>query len=207
MASPLTVVRNDYHKNKKPSTIYTPVGVSQFLFGILTKPEVPTFLTILDPAIGGGRLTDPWKAPSRTIIGCDIVDPRWSQSKFQFIKGKFEEIDQWPQACPYPDLVLCNPPFNNAPGRRLYPEVFLEKIFTLFGVTTPVVMFVPMGMLLNQRRKSRRWRWLRDCGAEITSIVSLPLDTFEGVEFHVEILIFNVTGLKSHYFLTEKSIG
>ena len=35
MASPLTVARNDYHRNKKPSTIYTLVGVAQFLFDIL----------------------------------------------------------------------------------------------------------------------------------------------------------------------------
>ena len=35
MASPLTVQRNDYHKNPKPSTIYTPPGVAKFLFDIL----------------------------------------------------------------------------------------------------------------------------------------------------------------------------
>jgi len=61
-----------------------------------------------------------------------------------------------------------------------------------------------MGFLLNQRRKSKRWRWLRDCGAEITSIVSLPLDIFPDVEFHNEILIYNVSGINPHYFLPEE---
>jgi type I restriction enzyme M protein len=82
--------------------------------------------------------------------------------------------------------------------------VFLEHIIELFGKDIPVALFVPMGFRLNQRRKSKRWRWLRDCGAKITSIMSLPLDIFEGVEFHNEIIIYNVAGLEPHYFLPEE---
>ena len=48
--------------------------------------------------------------------------------------------------------------------------------------------------------------WLRDCGAEITSIISLPLDIFPDVEFHAEILIFNVSGIQPHYFLPEEAL-
>ena len=211
MASPLTVVRNDYHTNKKSSTIYTPEGVAKFLFDILEpvlwywRPmKDATGFTVFDPAIGSGRLTDPWMRAGCKIVGCDVnLDS--SPVIHAFLKGKFENCE-WPDNFPRPNLVLCNPPFNGAPGKRLYPEVFLEKIFALFGVTTPIVMFAPMGFRLNQRRKSKRWRWLRDCGAEITSIISLPLDTFEGVEFHVEILVFNVAGLKAHYFLPEAAL-
>jgi type I restriction enzyme M protein len=68
-------------------------------------------------------------------------------------------------------------------------------------------MFVPMGLRLNQRLCSARWRWLRDCGTRITSIISLPLDVFTGVEFHNEILIFNVVGLRPHYFLPEEALS
>lgn len=118
-----------------------------------------------------------------------------------FYKGKFEN-STYPFE--YPDLVICNPPFNGHSGKKLYPEIFLEHIFKLFGPKIPVVLFAPMGLRLNQRQKSKRWHWLRDCGAEITSIISLPLDVFEGVEFHNEILIFNIKGLKPHYFLPEK---
>jgi hypothetical protein len=36
--------------------------------------------------------------------------------------------------------------------------------------------------------------------------VSLPLDIFPGVEFHAEILIFNVKGIDAHYFLPESAL-
>ncbi len=201
MAAPLTVTRNNYHENKKKSTIYTPVGVAQFLLGILYPRIVhidPYEYLIFDPAIGTGRLTDPWYNAGCNVRGCDIVDQ--GAQCYEFDEYSFESRQyKW-----RPDLVLCNPPFNGASGRKLYPEVFLRHIFDLFGSTQPVVLFVPMGFMLNQRKKSKRWRWLRDCGARITSIVSLPLDIFEGVEFHAEIVIFNVDGLDPHYFLPEK---
>ena len=200
MASPLTVARNNYHKNPKASAIYTPPGVAGFLFDILKRSE---FVRILDPAIGSGRLTDPWRAQGHYIMGCDIKDS--TANRQEFICKAFEETTT--RDFYYtPDLVLCNPPFNGAPGKQLYPEVFLRHIFDLWGPQTPTVMFAPMGMRLNQRRKSTRWRWLRDCGAEITSIISLPLDVFPDVEFHAEILIFNVSGIQPHYFLPEEAL-
>ena len=220
--NPLSVSRNDYRKNKKNSTIYTPVGVAQFLFDILqrgkkrwTETHVRAnglrydrpdyWLTILDPAIGTGRLTDPWRKPGKTIVGYDVENGHAECDLF--IQGRFEDQTGFPPPpIGRPDLVLCNPPFNGAPGKRLYPEVFLEHIFELYGPTISTVMFVPMGLRLNQRRKSKRFRWLRDCGAEITSIISLPLDTFPEVEFHVEILVFNVEGIKPHYFLPEEAL-
>jgi type I restriction enzyme M protein len=205
MTSPLTVTRNDYHTRKKNSTVYTPVGVARFLFDILWPAMHRRGLrfgkTVFDPSIGSGRLTDPWFYAGSYILGCDLdisLDPHCHGNW----EGKFEQL-VWPSAWPKPDLVLCNPPFNGATGKRLYPEVFLEHVFELFGKDISVVLFVPMGFRLNQRRKSKRWRWLRDCEAKITSIISLPLDIFEGVEFHNEVLIFNVSGLEPHYFLPE----
>jgi type I restriction-modification system DNA methylase subunit len=200
MASPLTVKRNDYRKNRKSSTIYTPVGVAEFLYKILRRPY---FKRILDPAIGSGRLTDPWlQLPfPREIIGVDIIPRRACCHKY--FRGRFEEMWELPK----PDLVLSNPPFNSAPGRGLYPEIFLKHIFEMYGPTMPAVMFTPMGMLLNQRKKSTRWRWLRDCGAQITSIVSMPLDIFPGVEFHNEIVTFNVTDVQPHFFLPEEALN
>lgn len=203
--NPLTVQRNDYRKNKKNSTVYTPVGVARFLFDILWpamhRQGVRFDRRVFDPAIGSGRLTEPWWEARCTVLGCDIAPA--TDHFDRCITGKFEDT------CGYlgfaaPDIVLCNPPFNGAAGKRLYPEVFLEHIFELFGESIPTVLFVPMGFRLNQRQKSKRWRWLRDCGAKITSIVSLPLDIFEGVEFHNEVLIYNVGGLEPHYFLPEE---
>jgi len=44
---------------------------------------------------------------------------------------------------------------------------------------------------------------MRDCGAELSSIVSLPIDGFDGVQFHMEVLLFNFENLNSHYFTTD----
>lgn len=212
MPSPLTVTRNDYHRNPKASAIYTPQGVAKFLYDTLKDASPlgrqaqeaavcrPTFHTILDPAIGTGRLTDPWRE-GRWIMGCDIEDKQPDCD--EFYHGRFE--DQW-EFGHQPSLVLSNSPYNGAEGNKLYPEVFLAHVFELFGPTVPTVMFMPMGFRLNQRRRSKRFRWCRDSGAKITSIISLPLDTFPNVEFHSEILIFNVRGIQPHYFLSEEAL-
>ena len=218
MSSPLTVKRNDYHARPKRSDVYTPLGVASFLFDVLRSAErcaldryvrdnslnferPAHFISVLDPAIGTGRLTDPWYQAGRTVIGCDVADV--NPACHQFIRGRFEDQER---IAPRPDLVLCNPPFNGADGKQLYPEVFLRHAFTLFGDTIPVVLFVPMGFRLNQRRKSTRWRWLRESRAKIASVISLPLDIFPDVEFHAEILVFNVKGLEPHYFLPEEAL-
>ena len=48
-----------------------------------------------------------------------------------------------------------------------------------------------------------RWKWLRDeCPAKITSLMALPLNCFEGVQFHAEIVFFNARHLEPHLFCT-----
>lgn len=194
MSLAYTVKKNNYNNNKKNSTIYTPERVSLYLFNLLKKHVSPKI--ILDPAIGQGSLTNPWKNKSRKIIGVDI-DKKGKKHCDTFIHGKFEEIQEWKHK--HPDLILCNPPFNGASGKKLYPEVFLRHIVDLFGSQIPIVMIVPMGMRLNVRIQSKRWNWMRDT-LDISSIISLPIDCF-GLKFHTEILIFNVPSLKAHYFL------
>jgi hypothetical protein len=198
MASPLNVTRNDYRKNPKGSTVHTPDYVCQFLYDIIApvlKPKV-----ILDPAIGKGALTNPWRKQCH-VIGVDIEcnSRRYAD---EFVCGKFEDLQRWDRR--RPDLVLCNPPFNGARKRKLYSEVFLRKITELFGINIPVVLFAPMGLRLNQKKTSSRWKWARDHGPRITSIVSLPLDVFPDVKFHSEILLFNVPRIQPHYWLGER---
>ena len=209
MAAPLTTARNNFNKNPKNSTIYTPVAVAQFLFDTLHAPlrrkfDARHILRVFDPAIGSGRLTDPWYRKGCHVIGCDIHANGNTLKRHELYTGRFEDIT-W-NGRHSPDLVLCNPPFNGCTGRQLYPAVFLEHIFKLFGSQIPTVMFVPMGFRLNQRKKSKRFRCVRDCGAEIASIITLPLDIFESVEFHSEVLVFNVQGLKPHYWLPEEAL-
>ena len=64
-----------------------------------------------------------------------------------------------------------------------------------------MILFIPYGLRLNQMVPSRRWQKFIDGEyPEIKSIISLPRDIFEGILFHGEILIFNIEGLKEHYF-------
>lgn len=194
MPSPLTVKRNTYLDNPKRSNVYTPAPLAEYLARVVGPAGV-----VFDPAIGGGRLTAPFRRSGSLIIGCDINPDSASQCD-RFIPGPFEKVKAWTEE--RPDLVICNPPFNAAPGRQLYPEVFLRTIFQLFGNDIPVVMITPMGFRLNQRRRSTRWRWVRDT-ATISSLLALPLDVFDNVQFHAEVLFFNCPSLPPHLWLTD----
>ena len=46
MPSPLTVKRNDYHACPKRSDVYTPLGVSLFLFDVLRYATTRTSATV-----------------------------------------------------------------------------------------------------------------------------------------------------------------
>jgi len=179
--------RGDYTDNSRPSTIYTPPGICRFLYDTISP--VYNIKTILDPCAGQGALTRPWK-------DAEVVS-------FEIERGKDFLAHDGRIRC---DLVLCNPPFNNegGEGRGFLPERFLAKTLDVAGPKARIVLFTPMGMRLNQHRSSERWRWLRDETPQITSIISLALDVFDGVEFHSEILLFNMPKLKPHYFLPDK---
>lgn len=196
--APISVRHNPYHERPKRSDIHTPPPVAQFLFGLLRDHP---YQTILDPAIGRGALTAPWRAAGRTVLGCDI-DPASEPHADVFHPGPFEAITDWD--APRPDIALVNAPFNNADRKALYPEVFLRHLVGLFGPHLPTVLFAPMGLRLNQRLSSARWHWLRDGGLEITSVLALPLDVFPGVKFHVEVVFFNIPNVAAHYFLPHK---
>jgi len=178
MASPLTVSRNDYITNPKRQDVPTPVWLCEFIASLF-----PDVSTVFDPACGDGRLLAPFSARANTI-GHEIKNGR------NFLIEK-ERID-----C---DLVVCNPPFNLGTGKMLGSEAFYRKIIERCG-NVQTVLFAPMGFRLNQRQSSQRWRWLRDASGHISSIISLHIDTFENVQFHSEIIVFNAPHLKPHYF-------
>jgi len=180
MTAPLSVKRNNYIKNPKRQDIETPKEVCDFIASLF-----PNVKNVFDPCCGNGNLLKPFKNRTKTY-GIDIKRGQ----DFLKITNKIDT-----------ELVVCNPPFNLGVGKKLGSEVFLEHILEVCGSKVPIVLFVPMGFRLNQRKKSKRWKWLRDKMPPITSIISLPLDIFEKVEFHNEILIFNNPNLKSHYFL------
>src|SRR3546814_3155733 len=69
-------------------------------------------------------------------------------------------------------------------------------------ISVPIAMFTPYGFRLNQTDNSSRWKkFIEGEYPEITSIVSLPKDVFDGILFHSEVLIFNLPALNGHYFV------
>ena len=222
MPSPLTVKRNEYRKNRKPTDIETPHPLAKFIHDTVIQSKNVLPGVIFDIGCGRGNLSKPFTDDGRFVaVGIDTVSCEDRQGIAKFIEIDFlsTSLDQFyndPFGIPedtspvdlveMSSLVLCNPPFNNSGkgSRKLMPEVFMKRIFDVFGSDIPCVLFAPMGMLLNQRMKSLRWREMRDMEARITSTVSLPLDIFEGVEFHSQILLFNMPDLAPHYFLPEQ---
>ncbi len=181
MSSPLSVKKNNYMKNPKRSDIDTPEVVANFIASLF-----PDIKSVFDPCYGKKNLLNPFIKKGIQVEGCEIKEG------CDFLK-RTKKIST--------DLIVCNPPFNLGVGKRLGSEIFLEKIIELLKEPTPIVLFVPMGFRLNQRKTSKRYKWLRDNCPPITSIISLPLDIFKEVQFHSEILIFDAPKLKPHYFL------
>lgn len=214
MAYPISVNKNNYFENRKKSTVETPLALANFIYQII-KDGGKIYSDVWDIGCYKGNLSYPWKVAGHTCRGVDIKDHGY-HSEIQI--GDFLNINpkEFTDACGHyafkPDAIfLCNPPFNHEfegkrAGRSFLPELFLKQIFDLSSYNYPVVLIVPMGCRLNNRKKSTRWRWLRDCGASITSIITLPLDIFPEVQFHTEILFFNMPQLKPHYFLTEDAL-
>ena len=165
----------------------TPPGLARFLFETISP--VHEVKTILDPCAGRGALTKPWRG--RRVVSFEI-----DEGKDFFLCP--DRID-----C---DLVLCNPPFSqeSESGTGYQPERFLRRIVEVVPRQTPIVLITPMGMRLHQEKRSKRWRWLRDEAPPITSIISLPRDAFPTVDYHVEILLFDMPRLKPHYFMPDR---
>ncbi len=200
------VDRNNFYEEVKKATVYTPQELSQFLFSLL-GPHLDQDSLVLDPCVGEGSLLRPFDSHGYRTLGIDIEDQGYSG---KLIIKNYLEVER--EELPVPSLVLMNPPFNidaktreyvrASYGRRpLLPEVWLQKTLELFGRHIPLVMFTPYGFRLNQTATSKRWQQFHSGEyPEIKSIISLPKNVFEGILFHSEILVFNVEGLKAHYF-------
>lgn len=202
------VDRNNFYKTEKKATIYTPDKVSVFIYQI-THTLISKKSYILDPCVGKGSLLLPWKKAGWEVKGIDIekqgFEATIEENYLKIVKGRFAK----------PSLVLMNPPFNidlktktyikeHYGGRPLLPEIWLMKALELFGSKVPIIMFTPYGFRLNQTEQSKRWqKFINQEYPSIKSIISLPKNVFANVLFHSEILLFNIAGLKAHYFLNE----
>ena len=63
--------RNNFYKNEKVATIFTPDYVSEFLYFLLKK-HIPRRGSIVDPCVGRGSLLEPWKKDGYDVLGIDI---------------------------------------------------------------------------------------------------------------------------------------
>lgn len=204
------VDRNNFYEQQKKATIYTPDAVSRFIFNIVNS-NIGKEKPVIDPCVGAGSLLKPFKDNGYTVIGIDIQHQGFEQTEVRnYLSCKKGEL-------PDPSLVIINPPFNidgktknyikkHYGGRPLLPEVWLQKAIELFGIDIPIVLFTPYGLRLNQTVESKRWqRFIHREYPDITSIISLPKNIFDGILFHSEILIFNIpptkdNDVKPHYF-------
>lgn len=174
-----------YDEVDRPTEIETPPGVAEFLHELISgKYQIET---IFDPCVGNGNLTKLWKGRK---IWCEI-----KKGKDFFSCPKRIECD----------LVLCNPPFT-IDGKNGTLR-FLERIVEVVPKKTPIALIAPVTFRLDQRKSAKRWRWMRDNCPPISSIISLPRDCFAGVDFYCEVLLFNLSKVKPHYFLPEKYVG
>ncbi len=217
MAAPLTVTRNDYHRNPKRNDIPTPPALAKYLADlvvpVLQKKLKGATPLVLDPACGEGQLLAPFTAKGCKTAGVDTIDKANMKNMNAFKQHNFLAMHDYDFSY-RPDLVVLNPPFNYSASvadeveraalqRKMLPELFALKVFEIWG-SVPLMLFAPMGMILNQRMHSTRWKTLRDNKhAKITGRIALPLNIFRGVEFHTEILLFNLRQLKPHYWLPD----
>ena len=206
---PISVQKNNYNKKRKKNSVSTPLWLSQFIFALL--PEFHNNKFILDVGCGNGNLSYYFNIMGIDckIYGIDIREEKTllKSHNFYYLQKDFFNIKKKQWQIAFPSLILCNPPFNDETGKykkKLLPELFFKKIIELFGSDISIILFAPMGFRLNQKKSSSRYKYIRDCGASLTSIISLPIDTFDNVLFHSEILIFNIFGLKPHYFINYK---
>ncbi len=177
----MSVYNKSENTGKKPTDTATPLDLCDFLYNLIKDNN---YKNILDPCAGDKRLTNNFK-------NCNIINYEIKEGT-DFLK-ETNKIN-----C---DLCIFNPPFNAGQGKKLSPEVFLDKVLELCNRDIGIIMITPMGFRLNIRKTSkRRIKFINNKYPDITSIISLPLDTFENTLYHCEILIFNIDGLKPHYF-------
>jgi len=183
----------------------TPPALSSWIYHTVAPFHRHTKPVVLDPACGNGALLSPWASGGWHTHGVDIKQPATRHVIHDFWKFDFCDTKIFAVYDHQPSVVVCNPPFTNSPVvdgvKMMYPEVFARVIFHRYGDTVPLVMIVPAGFRHNVSCSSRRYNWLANEAPPITTIVSLPVDTFNGVQFHSEIVMFNIHGLPPHMTL------
>jgi type I restriction enzyme M protein len=177
----MSVYNKKENKGEKRSDTPTPLFLCDYIYNLIKDNN---YKNILDPCCGDKRLTKNFK-------NCNIINYEIKEGT-DFLK-ETNKIN-----C---DVCIMNPPFNVGTGRKLAVEVFLDQVINLCGHEIPIILLCPMGFRLNQKKTSKRLIKHKTIYPDITSIISLPVDTFDDTLYHSEVIIYNINNLKAHYFV------
>lgn len=178
---------DDKEITKKKSIVLTPEFVADDIYQTLKRFP---FKNILDIGCFDGAMSKYFtKKKNSKIIGLDVLNDY--ESRFDtFIHKDFLESTKEDFKDMKIDLIVSNPPFGqNKEYGALHPELFLKKIFEIFGDNMPVVLIVGQWFLSNS---SARIQYLNTLN--MTRNVTLHKNTFAecGVSVESNVLYFNI---------------
>jgi len=183
-------------KTSKKSTVLTPDFVSKYIYESVKRH---TYKNILDVGCFDGSLSKYFtKKHNSKIIGLDIEN-EYEKNFDTFIHKDFLECSREDFKDLKIDLIVTNPPFGKSKQYGdLYPNLFIKKIFEIFGSNMPVVMISGHWLLSNHNKRMSFFNTLN-----ITKITNLHKNTFINCDVSVEsdIIYFNIKQKKSIDFL------
>lgn len=192
---------NNNNKNNgvsvKDTTVETPLFLSTKIYKELSRKS---FHNILDVGAFRGNLSKPFKAKRNTkIIGLDIIDD-YRDNFDIFIHKDFLETTKEDFKGLKIDLIVSNPPFQfNKEHGELYPQLFIEHAFKLFGKSIPMVIIVGQWYLSNS---SKRMKHLGTYN--LTKTITLHKNIFKPMSVESSVLYFNIKVKKPFDFISDK---
>ncbi len=184
----------------KDSIVITPSLVSDKIYQDLKRKHIHT---ILDIGSGEGALSDPFRSKKNIkIIGNDISNDHEAHYKY-FIHKDFLKTTKEDYKNLKIDLIVSNPPFQNSKEHsQIFPFLFLEHIFKLFGSNMPVVMIVPQWLFSSSNKRITALNQMN-----ITKTITLHSKIFRTksndnyISVESSVLYFNIKTSKSIEFL------
>jgi hypothetical protein len=192
---------NNNSQSLKDNVVNTPPIVADKIYNDLKRKHIHT---ILDIGSGEGALSEPFRSKKNIkIIGNDITDEHAPHYK-HFIHQDFLLTTKEDYQNLNIDLIVSNPPFQSSKEHNeLYPFLFLEHIFKLFGSDMPVVIIVPQWLLSSSNKRiSKLNEW------NITKTITMHGKIFRTKDNYISvessILYFNIKSQKQVEFLESK---
>lgn len=189
--------------NYKPSTkekdkvVRTPSWLANHIYK--TDFKTKQFKNVLDVGAWDGSLSSPFKKNKYCkVIGLDIVDE--FQNNFDnFIHKDFLETTKEDFKHLKIDLIVSNPPFGVNENNELYPHLFLNHMFKLFG-DTPIMLIAGDWYIRNSKKRMEEFN-----NYNLTKIANLHKTVFSesGVNVNSVLLYFNIKSKTPNEFITE----